>query len=395
MLRRSIARLPVLVGAALLVLPWMYLTWNTTVGELAPRLRFRTKGTIAGVLQEAAPKLDLDNILNYRFQRQVSEAVGRLSPVYVTAIRAKAQLYYRVFGASPNPLVTIGRGGELFQPTYLQEYCGRNIARFTAQATTWAGRIRAMQDFFNGRGQEFLYVITPSKAAQYPEYIPLTYSCPATQADRTQKMAVWRTALTRAGVPFVDSPAIIAAAKRAGGSDMFPKGGIHWNALGATLAARAFADAVNAMGGPARITPFTWDVHISYNPRGTDRDVLEILNVAWPDDHYPVPELTYHGDPGPACRPARIAEVGGSFLFELNVALAQIPCPPVIDMWFYWKLKHFRFPPPDAKPEPVDPVLRTERLAAAELVVFEENEASTPMTEHGTLLLEEVVEARR
>src|SRR6185295_7871573 len=102
---------------------------------------------------------------------------------------------YRVFGASPNPLVMIGRSGQLFLPVYPKEYCSRDLSSFIPKAEIWAGRIRDMQNFFDRRGQAFLYVITPSKAAQYPEYIPLSYSCPATTTARTQKMEVWRTSL--------------------------------------------------------------------------------------------------------------------------------------------------------------------------------------------------------
>jgi hypothetical protein len=57
MARRLASRIPVLIGAMVLVLPWLYLSWNTLLGEFAPSLRFRTKGTIAGVFQKAAPKL--------------------------------------------------------------------------------------------------------------------------------------------------------------------------------------------------------------------------------------------------------------------------------------------------------------------------------------------------
>ncbi len=39
----NISYLPVAIGAVLLIIPWFYLSWNTTLGELIPAMRFRTK----------------------------------------------------------------------------------------------------------------------------------------------------------------------------------------------------------------------------------------------------------------------------------------------------------------------------------------------------------------
>ena len=52
---------------------------------------------------------------------------------------------------------------------YLDDYCSRDLARFTPEAEAWAGKVREMEDFFEARGKIFLYVITPSKPAIYPE----------------------------------------------------------------------------------------------------------------------------------------------------------------------------------------------------------------------------------
>ena len=74
------AHIPALIGAAILFASWAYLTWNTTVGELIPKLRFRTNNTIAGVFQDAAPDLSMESLLSYKFQSHVSHVIGTLSP---------------------------------------------------------------------------------------------------------------------------------------------------------------------------------------------------------------------------------------------------------------------------------------------------------------------------
>ena len=92
-----------------------------------------------------------------------------------------------------------------------------------------------MQDYFESRGKVFLYVITPSKVAQSPQYIPDGYTCPAAAKDRSDKLLVYDDILDRHGVHFVDTASDLAAAREEYGISMFPRGGIHWNSLATAL----------------------------------------------------------------------------------------------------------------------------------------------------------------
>ncbi len=382
------AHIPALIGAAILFASWAYLTWNTTVGELIPKLRFRTNNTIAGVFQDAAPDLSMESLLSYKFQSHVSHVIGTLSPIYRPAIHWKNQIYYSLLGMSAAPNVIVGRDRQLFQKEYLDDYCSRDLTRFTPEAEAWAEKIREMQDFFEARGKIFLYVITPSKPAIYPEALPAGLNCPSKPYDRQHKVAVYRQMLDRNGVHYLDAATLIAEARESYPISMFPRGGIHWNMLAAGLAAQALTDKLNALHESPILTPFTLTWERSFKPQGSDRDLIEILNLMWPDTHYEVPVVTFHSVPPASCRPARITEVGGSFLFELDDALAAIACPPEISDWFYWDLKHFRYPGGTAKPLAVDAEERREALLEnLDVMIFEENEAVLPRTAHGVQLL--------
>ena len=70
-----------------------------------------------------------------------------------------------------------------------------------------------MQDGLQALGKPFVYVITPSKVAQYPQFIPDGYKCPAGFADKGSKLKVWDDALTRHGVRFVDGASPLPAAR--------------------------------------------------------------------------------------------------------------------------------------------------------------------------------------
>ncbi len=384
--------LPVLIGGFMLVMPWAYLGWNTTVGELIPAIRFRTKQTIAGLVTDSGDDLSWRTVTSGRYQQSLSRAVGILSPIFKPAIHWRNQAYYTLFGAAPGPRIVVGKGEQLLEIVYLEEYCKRDRAIYLQQFETWAGRIRQVQDFFEARGQAFLYVVTPSKVAQYPQFIPSNFACPSDAASRADKLPAWTAAMEKHGVHFVNAAAMMAPAERTYGIGMFPRGGIHWNTLGAAVATQAVIAAINAQGRGPKLPTFTFDFTISYRPRGTDRDLLDIMNLPYPDTHYPVPELTYHSEPPPGgCQAVRISEVGGSFLGLINNTLERIACPPEIDYWFYWDQTRLRLAGgnPQSVSLPITPDLRRQSLLEANVVIFEENEAAGPETSHGKALMEE------
>lgn len=387
----SIYRLPVAIGAILLLIQWVFLSWNTTIGEVVPSIRFRTKNTVAGVIQEAAPTLSLHAILTGKYQQAVSHAIGALAPVFKPAIHWKNQLYYTLLGAAGSDRIVIGKHRELLELTYLDEYCARDLTKLRVVGDDWAGRIRKVQDFFEARGKPFLYVITPSKVAQYPQFIPDGYACPAPAEDKARKLEVFDAMLAQHGVHFVDVASNLPAAREDYGIDMFPRGGIHWTWLAAALGTQTFVAAINAQHRAPPLTEFTFDWKVSYNPSESDRDLLDIMNLPHPDRHYPVPELTYHSsDPPGGCRTVKITEVGGSFLMGINSTLERLACPPEITYWFYWDHERFLYTGNHMRELPIDPGVRRRSLLDADVVVFEENEAAGPATPHGKLMIQEI-----
>ena len=59
---------------------------------------------------------------------------------------------------------------------------------------------RERRSYFESRGKVFLYIITPSKVAQNPQYIPDGYTCPTAAKDHSDKLLVYYDILDRLGV---------------------------------------------------------------------------------------------------------------------------------------------------------------------------------------------------
>jgi hypothetical protein len=370
---------------------WFNLTWNTTVGELIPALRFRTKATIAGIVEEATPTLSLNAVLTGTYQQRISLRIGKVSPMFKPGIRWKNQIYYTLLGTAGSERVVVGSQRQLLDLSYLVEYCGRDLEVLRTTGEAWAARIRQMQDFFEDHGMLFLYVITPSKVAQYPQIIPDGYTCPAGASDRTNKLKLYDEILTRHGVRFVDTASYLTAVSKDYPISMFPRGGTHWNELAAALGTQALIAAVNAQrrGSILAELRFTW--RVSYNPRGLDRDMMDMLNLPFPDAHYAVPELTYPSSAEAAgCHAIRITEVSGSFIFGINDALQKLACPPEISHWFYWNWNLLHHANDHRDVLPIDAQARRQSLLDADVVILEENEASGPHSGHGELMMREM-----
>jgi hypothetical protein len=225
---------------------------------------------------------------------------------------------------------------------------------------------------------------------QYPHFIPDGYVCLAQGDTVARKLDLYSQSLARHGVHVVDGASNLAAAGREYGINMFPRGGIHWNALAAALATQKLVATANAQTVARPLPQFEFDWKTSYAPIGSDRDLLDLMNLPYPDDHYPVPVLIYRSPHSDPCTPARIAEIGGSFLWMMNTVLLRQTCPPNIDYWFYWGQKRFRSETNAMIELPVDPSARRQSLLTTDVIILEENETSLPESEHAQALLQEL-----
>jgi len=382
--RRIFARLPALLGAAVIALGAAQIAWNGSIGRLIPGLHWYVKIPL-GAVADHPPPLSLASLLDGAWQRHAAQAVGPQTILYRLAVRWKSQFYYSVFGTSGGQEVGVGPDRELFQWIYVQAYCRGDVAGMRRLAPDAAARLRALQDRLAAGGQDFLYVLTPSKVAQNPWIIPSGYPCPHGD-EATARRRLWTEALRREGVDQVDTAQWLEQARDRYPVPLFARGGIHWDALGAALGAQALTGAVDGRGG--RLTPFTFSVAVGSRPTGADRDLYDMLNLVAHDDDYPVPVLRYQSTPPVPCRPQRIVEVAGSFMFRLNETLQAVACPPEIRLYWYWDHGVFVYANGGWRQEAVDPARRADDLLRwAELVILEENEAMIAVSPHAAELL--------
>jgi hypothetical protein len=368
--------------------PWLTRGWNATVGRLFPGHAVPIVQQLYGVTAPTNPKLSLRTLMDGTFQHDASLKIGSLTPIYLDSVRLKNQLLYSAFNTPSIWSIAIGRDRELYEWPYIREYCTRDLTKFVPQAESWAQKLREIQDFYARRGRTFLYVITPSKAAQYPQYFPAGFKCLAREDDRVRLMDAYRTILDRHGIHYVDASRIVQAAQSSYPLPLFAKRGTHWNMIAAALATQAITTELNRLDSHAGLLPFTFTWQPSWQPTGTDRDLLNLLNLQVPDDHYEVPVLHFSSiRPASGCHVKPITAVAGSFMFQINQALVASACPPHIDYWYYFQIDHWWHDNGPWQAEPYRTSLEAERnrqlLEGDSIVILEENEEIAARSNHG------------
>ncbi|MGJ0510084.1 MAG: alginate O-acetyltransferase AlgX-related protein [Methylocystis sp.] len=381
---RFLQRLPIFGCAGFLGVMLLINLWNAAVSADWPKLRIRSAEPLWGVSAPKPAPWSLDALLSGETQKAVSTRIGQTQPVFPISVRIKNQFLYSVFGASGAPDIFIGRERTLFEKFYIEEFCARGAPPDPVAVDAWAMRLRAIQTAVEAQSKRFVYLISPSKAARDSGLLPPHVSCPA-RALHSDKLAPYRAALDAHGIAYVDGASLMTEKARDYPIGLFPRGGTHWNYLGAALAARDLTRRVNAHG-PSALPDYDFDWRPREEARGTDIDLLRLLNLLWPDRRYPTAEIS--GRSIGACdRRPMIFAAGGSFTIEPLIDLIESSCRATADFWHYVRHDPGKFSRSrhsvdsrEAFEQEGDPNLETDAdfakaFARADIVLLEENEA--------------------
>lgn len=384
---RFLRVLPAVLGALLLGVGAVLLLANLAVRAAAPGREIKLFPGLHGVTQPPEQPLGLRAVLDGSFQRAAGQLVGSRVPLHPFAVRLRNQALYTLFREAAVPSLVVGAGGQLVERAYIDEYCSRNTAAFLPGARLRAGRIREMQDAAERRGQTFLYVLTPSKLAQYPDILPPGIPCPASPADRAGQVPAWLDALRAAGVHLVDTVAVLSAAQGRYPFRLYPKGGAHWNQVGGMLAGQAVSAGLEGLrrDGSFPTVPFAWRMSDRLDP--LDTDLADLLNLLVAGAREPMPAVMAEQPPPlPGCTPRRVAVVSGSFGNALGSYLSLEPCRPVVAGYEYWRRRHETWDGGRVTLGEVDPAQRARDLEAADAILYEENEQVLGHSDHGRAL---------
>jgi alginate O-acetyltransferase complex protein AlgJ len=378
-------RLGLAAAALLLLLPLLTL-WNLAAHSFAPKLVVMIGPKLSGVTESSPPQAwSLHSFADGSLQKALTSAITDAFPLRPLLIRINNQVRYKLFGYAGATDVITGKHGQLIQRIYIDEYCARDLAAFEPKARDWAAKLKEIQDFYTARGKIFMYLITPSKLAYMPEnFARQLSSCTNSERDRNGILPLYSRLLTDAGVHVVDAASLIHGLKGKYEIDLFPTGGVHWNAIAVANAEDAILAEINHQAGSAIAPKLSWKYKVVDRAKGTDRDLVDLLNVLSPNARYATARVTYQ--PAKTCdeMPAaslKAAMIGDSFAGTLGQTLIDDGCLSRLEGYNYlyrglsagpsYKTVKNRLTESDILP-----------LRDADIVILEENESLLPASSH-------------
>ncbi len=374
-------RLPILLGMAMIAIPSLLVYMNAFHRVVAGVPMYSDRALHGVQPPIVLPVLTRPAVLSGNFMHGYAAYFSRTFPLLAAAVKLKGQVYWSLLHESPTWFISIGRHNVLYENIYLDDYCTRDIAASAPHVEAWAAKLMRMQRWYAARGKVFLYLLTPSKAATEPETMPRGWPCHASLTDRTQFHAAYRAILSRAGVNLVDAVQTTAQAKLSYPFPPFPPGGTHFNQVSAALAVQQLIAVMTRVGTWRRMNDLAFSWRMS-PPDEVDTDLLDALNVPMTGIDYQTPSVVVRRQKHGRCEPVVMAQVGGSFTYEIDKILDLSVCPPQIDLYEYFG-NTMAFYPGDRR-YPVDPRRRAWALLdGAAVVVLEENEEVAAHSQHG------------
>ncbi len=351
------------------------------IGDMWPKLRIRSASPLAGIAKVKPIPWSWSDFIAGETQKVASINFSQRSPVFPISVRAKNQFIFSLFHQSAASGVVIGQHDQLYEQFYINEFCGRQINQNLSHISQWGDSLQQIQNALEKMGKKFVYVITPSKAAQYPEDLPQSAACAKNFKLIPDKLTPYVHALSDHHVHNFNGANFIHEKRQDYSIPLFPRGGTHWNVLAAGM---ALQEINQSLALPFGSINFNW--RPALQAEGTDRDLLDLLNLLWPDATYPTAVIT-HEIPQQSCSLSpKLLAMGGSFLHEILVAATQAQCPPQIDYWFYMRtenlgveLGHYWRKPREAgngERQSAEDAILDANIQNADVVILEENESN-------------------
>ena len=285
-------------------------------------------------LQRVAPPpvpLSWPKIWSGDYQKFLAESFNTGFAGRELLIRSTCEAWFRLFKATPlkNHHV-FGQDDFIYNEGYLVSYY---LARTTREQLMPLVRdMRKLQDACATRGIAFVLFVTPGKASLVNDHVPPGWQ--QRYNPRPRAYELFAPLAREYGLHFVDGHVLTEAAKAGSPTSIFAKGGIHWNPYASWVTANAILDEIRVQGKSIKPIEYT-SLQAANEPKGTESDVLEIMNLAVPW-RYPVTELTIKPRPKEECSGLNFTVVGGSFVSNLCVQLTASERLSQVDHYFYY-----------------------------------------------------------
>jgi hypothetical protein len=330
-----------------------------------------------GIFPDAPrPDFTLQDWLSHRFQDNASKWFSRYFGARALFIRLGNQVNYSLFGTSymNNQSIIIGKQSQLYEVGYIINYCKLVRPMPLELVEAQVKEIAEIQDRLARHGMAFILLITPSKAAIYPEFIPDIFCSSPKSTNRDYDSFV--PLLDQYKINYVDGHIITLAAKAREPAPVFTQGGTHWNYLGAYYTVERLLTMIEALTSQSIGRLSLQHLEIDHKPSvKEDKDLADLLNLIYPPYNYLVPHPTIVRE-GSTHHLGKAVFVGGSFMWPVLDILNHTNIFQAMDAYYYYKLLLKSYPAKTDRPIDVSQIDWNEDILTSQVLVLEINETN-------------------
>jgi hypothetical protein len=219
------------------------------------------KETRHEISKDHVSKMDKVRALLKNFPKEYEKHLDKYFqfPKFFIHLDALVKVYG--LGVSPNNNVAVGKNGFYFEGwgarkvekgivekfDNIADYMGQ-IPFSPVELRQWKRVLEERKYWLREQGIEYVFVLAPTKALVYPEYLPSNLQKAGTNDRVTRYQQLTRYLRTNAAIHFIDLlPPLLEAKTKRDYPLLFYKTDFHWNFYGAFIAYQAIADGLNIM----------------------------------------------------------------------------------------------------------------------------------------------------
>lgn len=228
----------------------------------------------------AIPDLTISSWFDGSFQSKFEAWYNQVHGLRDYFVRTDNQINFVLFhqvSSQQNLGLFLGEKNNLYERPYINNYLKldsqpRNKIRAIAE------QIRDLQDGLAAKGIPFFFMISPSKATIYPEYIP-DYMLSQEKEHALSNYQKLIPFLEEFGINYLDGQKFISDLKRQSNYQLFPKGGTHWNYFASYQVTQQLIQHIEALTQKRMHRLQLERIEWTRVPRGSDHDLAQLANL--------------------------------------------------------------------------------------------------------------------
>jgi hypothetical protein len=232
------------------------------------------------------PQFSLKAIWNESYQDSCTKYIEENIGFHSFLVRLNNQLIFSFLRESPVKGPVIGKGGVLFEESYIISYLGKTYIG-DEQISQNTKNLLATQEILKQKGVNLVVLFPPGKASYYPELIPDKYH---PERKSVNNYEAYLKNFAKNGVNVIDLNSYIVSMKDTASYEIYCDLGAHWTIWAASIAMDTVIGYMESLAGRdfadysivQMVTPDTL--------RNQDDDLYKTMNLLF---HPPYKKISY------------------------------------------------------------------------------------------------------